>query len=488
MRLPGLRRGPTDAAERRSWMAGFAAVNAAAAWVGALALMSGTLDFGERANHRLPFDSLVFAGCALAALVAIPLTGLAWLAWNGAARTNVVALVTGLMLVGWIVVQVVVLQAFSLFQPTYLCVGAYFIAASHRVRVAPRLRGILLVIVGAVLTAVGVGLVPHLIKNGVTIMSVGSVVVLVAGMMISVLGIRSAIGDRRLLGKVAGGLVAVIALLGAVLVVSPAVAATNVPTIRVTSTPATIGLDYESVSLTTSDGVKLAAWYLKGTNRAGVVMTHGASSTRSAVLDQAAALVGHGYSVVLVDARGHGDSHGTAMDFGWYGDEDIAASTKFLALRAEIDPRRIGVVGFSMGGEEAIGAAATDPRIRAVVAEGATGRQAHDKAWLSDAYGWRGSFQERLETIQYGITDYLTPASPPISLRSAVTQASNTRFFLITAGNIGDERRAASFIQAGTGERVAVWDVDGAEHTGAYKARPEEWQRRVVRFLDESLR
>ena len=53
-----------------------------------------------------------------------------------------------------------------------------------------------------------------------------------------------------------------------------------------------------------------------------------------------------------------------------------------------------------MRGEEAIGAAATDPRIRAAVAEGATGRTAADKAWLSDAYGWRGRLQEGLEHVQ----------------------------------------------------------------------------------------
>jgi pimeloyl-ACP methyl ester carboxylesterase len=31
-------------------------------------------------------------------------------------------------------------------------------------------------------------------------------------------------------------------------------------------------------------------------------------------------LAEHGYGVLLFDARGHGLSEGTAMDFGWYGD------------------------------------------------------------------------------------------------------------------------------------------------------------------------
>ena len=451
-------------------------------------MVTGGAGFSERTNDRLPWDSVVVAGFALSAIVAVPLTLLAWSAWTGSVRTNGLALVVGLMLIGWILVQVVVLRAFSLFQPAYLCVGGFFVAASNRVRLSSGGRGILLVTIGMIAAAVGLGLVPHLIQNGLTIMSVLAIVVLVAGLAFAVEGARSALRTRHLVGKLAGGAGIVIVVAGAVSIIAPAVAATNVPSIEIESTPATLGFDYESVTLTTTDGVALAAWYLNGTNGAGVVVMHGAGSTRSDVLDQSAVLVGSGYSVLLIDARGHGESHGTAMDFGWYGDLDIAAGTDFLASRAEIDPGRIGVVGFSMGGEEAIGATATDPHVRAVVAEGATARRAADKDWLSDAYGWRGWIQERLETVQDGITDFLTDASPPTQLRSAVVNAPDTRFLLITAGNVADEGRAASFIQSDASERVMVWNVDGADHTGGYDTQPEEWQQHVIEFLDESLR
>jgi dienelactone hydrolase len=266
------------------------------------------------------------------------------------------------------------------------------------------------------------------------------------------------------------------------------VAATNVPSTEITSTPAAVGLEYESVTLTTADGVELAAWYLPGTNRAGVVVMHGAGSTRSDVLEQSAVLARHGYTLVLVDARGHGDSGGTAMDFGWYGDLDVAAGSEFLASRPEVDPGRIGVVGFSMGGEEALGAAAADPRIRAVAAEGATARRAADKAWLSEVYGWRGWLQEQAEKVQDGITDYLTEASPPTPLRSAVAESPGARFLLVTAGDVDDEGHAASYIQAAAPDRVMVWNVDGADHTGGHDTQPDEWEQRVVGFLDESLR
>jgi len=329
---------------------------------------------------------------------------------------------------------------------------------------------------------------PHPIKNGLTTMSVVAVVLLLSGIALVGFGAVSALRGRRRVGALAGGAVVLFVLAATVSIVAPAVAATSLPSTEITSTPATVGLEYESVAITTTDGVELAAWFVVGTNRAGVVVMHGAGSTRSDVLDQAAVIAGSGYAVLLVDARGHGDSGGTAMDFGWYGDLDIGAGTEFLASRPEVDPSRIGVIGFSMGGEEAIGAAAADPRIRAVVAEGATARQAADKAWLSDVYGWRGWLQEQVEKLQDGITDYLTEASPPSVLRSAVAQSPGASFLMITAGNVDDEGHAASYIQAAARDRVTVWNVDGADHTGGYDTQPHDWQRRVVEFLDESLR
>lgn len=474
--------------ERRPWLAGAAAVNAFSAWAGAIALITGATDFGETINDRLPFDSLVLAGLALGTIVGVPLTLLAWSAVTGGPRTGELALATGLLLIGWIVGQVAVIRAFSLFQPTYLAVGIGFVIASHRVSLSRRRRGIAYVVLGSILAAVGVGLLPHPLKNGLTVVSVVSIVLLLSGIALVIVGATSALRGRHWPAAILGAAAVLVVLAVSLSVVAPAVAATNVPSTQVDTTPSDLGLVHESVVLTTSDGVELAAWYVPGTNGAGVVVMHGAGSTRSDVLDEAAVLAGGGYSVLLLDARGHGDSDGTAMDFGWYGDVDIVAGTSFLASREEVDDGRIGVVGFSMGGEEAIGAAAADERIRAVVAEGATARRAADKAWLSDVYGWRGWLQERIETVQYAVTDYLSEASPPASLRSAVTDAPDARFLLITAGNVADEAHAASYIRDGATDRVTVWTVDGADHTGGLDARPDAWQQRVLEFLDDQLR
>ena len=231
----------------------------------------------------------------------------------------------------------------------------------------------------------------------------------------------------------------------------------------------------------------LSGWYVPSRNGAAVVLLHGAGSTRSAVLPHAVVLADDGFGVLLYDARGHGRSQGRAMDFGWYGDLDVAAAVDFVAGQADVKPGRVAALGLSMGGEEALGAAASDPRIRAVVAEGGTTRVAGDKAWLSDVHGVRGWAQEQLDRAMYATADVLTAASPPIRLQDAVARTSPRAILLITAGGVPDEGHAATHLRAGSPATVQVWTAPGAGHTRALAVHPAEWEDRVVSFLAHAL-
>jgi dienelactone hydrolase len=376
---------------------------------------------------------------------------------------------------GWQVARVVAVAAF-----TAVVVASQLLASE-------RWRGRVSVLAATPALAIAVGFGPHLVKGGPLPIRAASIVLAVASLGLVVGGTVLATRQRRLVRRLAVS-AAVFVVAGAVaFVIGPAVAATNVPRPAIGATPSDLGLMYEDLSLRTSDGVSLAAWYLPSSTPAAVVLLHGAGSTRSDVLDEAAVLAGAGFGVLMVDARGHGESGGRAMDFGWHGDADIAAATTYLATRPELDRDRIGVVGLSMGGEEALGASGSNDLIRAVVAEGATARSAADEAWLSDEYGVRGLLQEALERVQDSVTSLLTSASTPTSMRTAVVAAHSTRYLLITAGNVTDERHAAEYIAAGAPERVQTWTVEGADHTAGLQTAPDEWSARVTNFLTEEL-
>ncbi len=174
------------------------------------------------------------------------------------------------------------------------------------------------------------------------------------------------------------------------------------------------------------------------------------------------------------------------MDLGWYGDADVTAAATFLQHRPEIDPARIAVLGLSMGGEEAIGAAAAGHGIHAVVAEGATQRTAADKAgWLPG--GVTGAAQRGIDWLTYTVTDLLTSAPRPSTLHDAIAKAAGTPFLLIAAGRVRDETRAAGYFQTAAPDRVEVWTVPGATHTHALSAHPQDWETRVTTFLGRAL-
>jgi uncharacterized protein len=342
---------------------------------------------------------------------------------------------------------------------------------------------------GLVGVPVGIGIaIPFADKTGLRAMTIAGSLCLVGGAVLILAGGFGLARCAPRWWRLAVVPAEVVALLVSCYVLGQAVAATHVPPTTVgSSTPADHGLSYRDVEFTTEDGVGLSGWYIPSANGAAVVMLHSAGSTRSAVLDHAVVLARHGYGVLLFDARGHGRSAGRAMDFGWYGDRDVSAGVSFLQSQRGVDDARIAAVGLSMGGEEAIGAAAADPRIKAVVAEGATNRVAADRAWLSDEYGWRGTVQEGVEWLTYGVTDLLTDAAQPISLRDAVAATAPRPVLLIAGAAVEEEPPADRFIRAGSPATVDLWVVPDTGHTDALSTHPRAWEQRVVAFLSTAI-
>jgi uncharacterized protein len=199
-------------------------------------------------------------------------------------------------------------------------------------------------------------------------------------------------------------------------------------------------------------------------------------------LDHAAVLAHHGYGVLLFDARGHGRSGGTANEFGWYGDRDVAAAIDYVERQPDVRGGRIAALGESMGGEEAIGAAATDDRIRAVVAEGALWRVPADTAWLP--HDAPGLITRAMNWVQAQVTNVLSDASEPIGLRDAMV-ATAPRPVLLIAGK--DEIRGDRAYRDASPENVQLWELPDTAHTKGISTHRAEWETRVVAFLDRAL-
>jgi dienelactone hydrolase len=333
-----------------------------------------------------------------------------------------------------------------------------------------------------VVTGAGIG-VPHAVKGGVPAAAVAGLGALALGVALLVTGAAAMIGATPGWWRLTALPVAFVLVQFGVIPLTAAVYATNVPATSLGAvTPADRGLAYQDVTLVAADGVRLSAWYVPSTNRAAVMLLHGAGSTRSAVLDHAVVLAAAGYGVLLPDARGHGRSGGVAMDWGWYGQTDIAAAASYLANRPEIDPARIGAVGLSMGAEQAITAAAADERIRAVVAEGTGVRTRADlAAFPHDAAGWI----TRIEgLVMFPVADVLTAARPPVALRDAVADL-DPRPLLLIAGR--GEMTVNRHYRDASPSAVQLWELPDTAHTDGLATHPDEWRATVLDFLATAL-
>jgi hypothetical protein len=148
----------------------------------------------------------------------------------------------------------------------------------------------------------------------------------------------------------------------------------TVPRPEVTRTPRDIGLPSETVRFPADDGVTLEAWLFappapKGT----VLLFHGYSACRSALLAEGKAVVDRGYAALLVDFRGGGGSDGSVTTLGYQEARDVAAAAAFARARGLPGP--LVLYGQSMGGAAVLRAVAVhgvEPD--AVVVEAVFGR------------------------------------------------------------------------------------------------------------------
>ena len=127
----------------------------------------------------------------------------------------------------------------------------------------------------------------------------------------------------------------------------------NRPGRELSASPINIGLEYQDVSLTTSDDEHLHGWYVPATKSRGVVLFfHGNAGNISHRLDSIEVFHQLGLDTLIIDYRGYGESTGKTTERGTY--LDAQAAWSYLVDERGIAAERIIIFGRSLGG--AIGA------------------------------------------------------------------------------------------------------------------------------------
>ena len=138
--------------------------------------------------------------------------------------------------------------------------------------------------------------------------------------------------------------------------------------------PEDFSLQYEDVEFSPRGwpDITLRGWWMPAPDPQGVVIrTHGIDSTRSSLLGMVPALVDNGFSVLVFDLRGHGESDLAQMGAGIYEREDLLGAVDYAIQERGARPGAIFLHGNSYGGAIALMAGWREPAVAGVFADSA---------------------------------------------------------------------------------------------------------------------
>lgn len=118
---------------------------------------------------------------------------------------------------------------------------------------------------------------------------------------------------------------------------------------EVAVTPRAYGLAFDPVIIATADGEKLAAWWVPAERARGTVLIfHGNAGNISHRLDYLTMFHRMGYSSLIIDYRGYGQSTGSPSEEGTY--RDAEAAWRWLTSERGVKAGDVVLLGESLGG------------------------------------------------------------------------------------------------------------------------------------------
>jgi dipeptidyl aminopeptidase/acylaminoacyl peptidase len=256
--------------------------------------------------------------------------------------------------------------------------------------------------------------------------------------------------------------------------------------------PSEYRADFEVVSFTSEDGISLKGWLVKPDKPKpkypAIIICHGVGANKSDFTELAVSLSRRGYFVLLFDFRAHGESSGSRTSLGYHEQKDIVAALGFLKGRPEINTKRIGIYGFSMGGSTAILSAANTGAFAAVVVDSAfTSLRDQARDAITGFYHLPALPFFRLSILGYELyfqtrVDKISPVSVIFKIAPAPV--------LIIAGE-GDRLIPADNgrkLYAAAREPKEIWIIPGADHGATLAAAGSAYEKRIAGFFDKNLK
>jgi pimeloyl-ACP methyl ester carboxylesterase len=244
------------------------------------------------------------------------------------------------------------------------------------------------------------------------------------------------------------------------------------------------GIDYQSVTIINEmDGISLSGWYCPSENGATIILLHGYGGNRRGMLSRANMLAQHGYGVLLYDLRGHGESGGEIRSFGWQDVDDVSAALDFLSGSKTARNDQIGILGFSIGGQIAIRAAAEYDEIKAVIADDPSFVTIKDSPQPKEV-------MERLNYLVSWITSrgisLRTGVAIPSGIPEELAKISPRPILFIATGKSRGQATAQHFYN-NADQPKEYWGIPKINHGELLNTHAGEYEQKVIDFFDRYL-
>ena len=250
------------------------------------------------------------------------------------------------------------------------------------------------------------------------------------------------------------------------------------------------GIAFEDVTIPSFDGTRLYGWWMSANRRAPTaVVLHGVKKNRTDVLRAALILRRAGFNVLVFDGRGHGNSEGRYVTYGFYERRDVESAIEWLVKQKKIDRGRIGLVGESMGAAIALQVAAHNPWLRAVWADSpfASLRRVTDE-FVRRVTGLPGAVLNPVLWTTIQVANYrgkfdvrsVDPLALAARIKCPVHLVHGTDDQVVAIAH-------SKAIYEALGGEKEIWFVEGARHARSIRHARLEYSSRLTRFLIGAL-
>ena len=251
--------------------------------------------------------------------------------------------------------------------------------------------------------------------------------------------------------------------------------------------PEEFDLPFENIRFSTTNHLVIKGWWIPSRNsERTIIMLHGYGGSMDPDLKYVPHLHTARFNVLMFDFRAHGRSGGRISTIGALERKDVLGAVNYAVSRGS---RRIGLLGFSMGGRAAILSAPLSPEVNALISDGGPAR-------LITAI----SRDLALRRIPLPVSKILAAmiligasilSGTNLFRREPLYQAklliNKPVFFIHGEKDPFITKNEIEKMVRDAGDKAELWSVPEAGHRNIDESRPDEYIHKVIGFFEKTL-